>query len=180
MGRIKIPPGKQFTKRSRELLQEKTERMLHRMIKQLDPQLPKWEKKTYHEDVIVDPVAGTAYGWRFEVHNLPKSTLTRVNGDTTWSEPGPYRVCFLLVQEYRESKPCIFLQWRSHLGDSFPSEMDAHRVGWAFDFDPLRAIEFYRREKRIGQEGVHAHRYQPPPAEPQPLRPKFRRLDLAK
>ena len=175
--RIKIPHGKQFTIRSRELLQEKTERTLRYMVRRLDPPLPRWEKLTYHQDVVVDKDVGTAYGWRFEVHHLPKAMVTHVNGDTTWTEPAPYRACFLLVQEYQESTPCIFLQWLSHLGDMFSSEMDAQRVGGAFDFDPLRAIEFYRREKRIGQEGVQAQLYRPPPPLKEPEL-KLRRFDI--
>lgn len=176
--KIKIPDGKELSWVSRDRLEKKVTKLHRAAVKAKHPKLDqgRWQGWWSTYRVVYDPDKHTAYIIYFEHRQFRKHTGRRRGLNAR----GPSEGHFLTVLEYLEPTPCIYMEWLEHDYDEYRScARDGLRVLGAFDFDPLKAVEFYTRECKRCYGSVSAKQYEPLP-QPQSKEPelKLRRFDI--
>lgn len=181
--KVKIPAGKNFTSRSREMLQDKTTKILYKLARERHPDIGHYHAGT---TTCLRPVHDrdnhTVYMIAFRECVLPKPrTPRRRIGESAYDASlrrKPIAAQFLVVQEYLEPQPLIYMEWIVYENSMFGSKTDAQKIFGAFEFMPLKAIEFYARECKRCYGGLYPRKYEPPPLSKE-IEPKLRRFDIA-
>lgn len=176
--KVKLPGNKELSWVSRDRLEKKVTKLHRAIVKEKHPKLDqgRWQGWWATYRVVYDRDKHTAYIIYFE-HREFRKNKTRAR--TFDSRRGPTDGHFLTVLEYLEPKPCIYMEWLEYNFDEYRScARDGLRVLGAFDFDPLKAIEFYTRECKRCYGSVSPKQYELP-AEPRHPEVKLRRFDIA-